>query len=211
MTGAACLWSAEAGKTPVPATPMQESIAHQRQAVSSMAVSLEAQRRSLETQLGRQSSFFTLPPLPRLPASAVPAIEPVPPCTPLPAPELETLIGQAAQEQELEPNLLRSVIRQESGDRPCAVSPKGAMGLMQLMPATASQLGVQDPFDPEQNVDGGARLLKQLLKTYGGSLPLALGAFNAGSGRVNQSGGVPDLPETLNYIQRVLGSMQEPH
>ena len=90
---------------------------------------------------------------------------------------------QAARRQDLDEEVLRGVIQQESAFRPCAVSPKGAMGLMQLMPATASQLGVPNPFDPAANVDAGARFLKELLTRYGGDLPLALGAYNAGRPR----------------------------
>jgi len=192
-------------KPPTPETLMRESLARQRQAVASMAVSVEAQRRSLGKQLAQQppsSLFFTLPAL--LPPPVPPVSEPSFACPPLPASELDTLVDDAAQREALAPNLLRSVIRQESAARPCAVSSKGAMGLMQLMPATALQLGVADAFDPKENVDAGARLLKQLLKTYNGDVPLALGAFNAGPGRVKQAGGLPDIPETLDYVQKVL-------
>jgi soluble lytic murein transglycosylase-like protein len=116
-------------------------------------------------------------------------------------------VDDAALREDLEPDLLRSVIRQESAARPCAVSSKGAMGLMQLMPATAVELGVGNAFDPKENVDAGARLLKQLLKMYGGDVTLAVGAFNAGPGKVNQAGGLPDYPETLDYVQRVLSGL----
>ena len=122
----------------------------------------------------------------------------------MPPADLDSLIGDAARSQQLQPDLLRSVIQQESGARPCAVSSKGAMGLMQLMPATALDLGVRDAFDPKENIEGGARFLKQLLQMYGGDVSLALGAFNAGPGRVNRAGGVPDIPETVDYVQKVL-------
>jgi soluble lytic murein transglycosylase-like protein len=112
-------------------------------------------------------------------------------------------LADAANREHLQPELLRGVVQQESGFRPCAVSPKGAMGLMQLMPGTAAQLGVKNPFDPKENVDAGARFLKQLLDIYN-DLPMALGAYNAGPGRVNEAGGVPAIPETLNYIQRIM-------
>lgn len=188
-----------------------EAAVRQRQAVSAMAASLEVQRRSLQSQIGnlRSTSFFNLPPLPpvrRLPP-AVPVSEPLAACPPLAASELESLVDQAANREDLEPDLLRSVIRQESADRPCAVSRKGALGLMQLMPATALQLGVGDALDPKENVDAGAHLLKQLLKAYGGDVSLALGAFNAGPGKVNQAGGLPDYPETLDYVQKVLSAL----
>lgn len=180
------------------AKAMEQSVAKQRQAVVAMAGSLEAQRRSVQGQLSRMPthSFFQRPSV-SLPLAPLP-------CPPLAASELEPLVDQAAEQENLDPELLLSVIRQESAARPCAVSSKGAMGLMQLMPATALQLGVADAFDPKQNVNAGARLLKQLLQSYGGDLPLALGAFNAGPGKVNQAGGVPDYPETIDYVQKVL-------
>jgi soluble lytic murein transglycosylase-like protein len=81
------------------------------------------------------------------------------------------------------------------------------MGLMQLMPASASQLGVSNPFDPEANVDAGAKLLKELLTRYGGDLPLALGAYNAGPARVDAAAGVPGIPETQEYVKRILSGL----
>ena len=131
-----------------------------------------------------------------------PALE----CEQLPAGQLQAIVEDAAQREDLEPELLRGVIRRESAFSPCAVSPKGAMGLMQLMPSTAAELGVRDPFDPKQNVDGGAKLLRQLLSTFG-NLPMALGAYNAGSGAVNQAGGIPDFTETRSYIQSILSGL----
>lgn len=189
----------------------------QRQAVAQMSASIEAQHRALEAQIGPlpASGFFTLPPVPPLPRGAAPAppflpaagATPAASCPALPEPELDALVEQAALREDLAPDLLRSVIRQESAARPCAVSRKGAMGLMQLMPATALDLGVADAFDPKENVDAGAHFLKQLLRLYGGNLALALSAFNAGPARVNQTGGVPDLPETLDYVHKVLGAL----
>ena len=186
---------------------MAAAIARQRQAVASMAASIETQRQAVQKQGGPQPapSPFTLRPLPSLPDSPIPPMaEPVAACPPLPSSEIDSLVSQAARRENLAPELLLGVIRQESGARPCAVSPKGAMGLMQLMPATALQLGVTDAFDPKANVDAGARFLKQLLNLYGGDASLALGAFNAGPGRVNEAGGVPDFPETIDYVQKVL-------
>lgn len=191
-----------------------EAMELQRQAAARMSASLEAQHRALEAQLGTlpDSGFFTLPPVtplprrarslqPAPPASAAP---PAAPCPALPESELDTLVEQAALREDIEPGLLRGVIRQESSARPCAISPKGAMGLMQLMPATALDLGVADAFDPKENVDAGAHFLKQLLHLYGGNVALALSAFNAGPSRVNQAGGVPALPETIDYVQKIL-------
>ena len=186
-----------------------EAMELQRQAIARMTASLEAQHRAIQAQLGSlpASGFFSLPPLtplPRRAASLRPAAPPAAPCPALPAAELDDLVQQAALREDLDPDLLRGVIRQESAARPCAVSRKGAMGLMQLMPETALNLGVADAFDPKENVDAGAHFLKQLLRLYGGNVALALSAFNAGPGRVNQAGGVPALPETIDYIQKIL-------
>jgi soluble lytic murein transglycosylase-like protein len=203
---ASSLWAGDSVSPPDTGKPLVQALERQRQAVASMAASLAVQRRSVQAQVGQQprQSFFNLPPLPRVAASVPPPAEPVSDCPPLPSTELDSLIEHAAQREALLPDLLRGVIQQESAARPCAVSSKGAMGLMQLMPSTAQQLGVRDAFDPRENVDAGARFLKQLLNQYGGDVSLALGAFNAGPGRVNQAGGLPDFPETIDYVQKVL-------
>ena len=99
--------------------------------------------------------------------------------------------------------LVHALITQESGWNPRAISPKGAMGLMQLMPQTARSLNVKNPFDPAQNVDAGVRHLKSLLESYGGDVNLTLAAYNAGSGAVARSAGVPHYAETQNYVRRI--------
>ncbi len=103
-----------------------------------------------------------------------------------------------------------AVVSVESGFRPQAVSPKGAQGLMQLMPRTASSLGVADAFDPAQNLDGGTRHLGQLLTLYGGDLVRALAAYNAGEGAVVRHGGVPPYRETRAYVKKVLEQYRGP-
>ena len=120
------------------------------------------------------------------------------------APELapEQLANAAAAKYGLPPSLVRSVMKAESGFQPRAVSPKGAVGLMQLMPGTAQTLGV-NPFDPAQNVDAGTRYLRALLEKYNGALRHALAAYNAGPAAVEKHGGVPPFAETLDYIRRV--------
>ena len=123
------------------------------------------------------------------------------------AQDLEQIIAQAARTYNLPPGLLRAVIQVESGGNPRAVSPAGAQGLMQLMPETARGLGVQDPFDPEQNVMGGARYLRQLLDRYGGDLDRALAAYNAGPGAVERYGGIPPYQETQTYVRKVKAAM----
>src|SRR5437879_4025701 len=120
-------------------------------------------------------TFFTLPPMPppamgAAPREMVPAIQPGLYCDPVSAADLAPVVLDAAQREGLEPRLLTAVIEQESAFRPCAVSGKGAQGLMQLMPATAEQFGVRDPFDINQHIGGGARLLKEQLARYSGAL-----------------------------------------
>jgi soluble lytic murein transglycosylase-like protein len=118
--------------------------------------------------------------------------------------ELRALVEQAARRRGLDPALVLAVVAVESGFRPDAVSPKGAQGLMQLMPRTAASLGVEDAFDPEQNLDAGVRHLESLLKLYDGNLTRALAAYNAGQGAVARHGGVPPYRETREYVRRVL-------
>jgi hypothetical protein len=117
--------------------------------------------------------------------------------------DIDTAIEQAAARHNVDPNLVRAVVKVESNFNPNAVSRKGAMGLMQLMPSTARQLKVRNPFDPEQNVDAGVRHLKQLLESYGGDVKLSLAAYNAGAGAVARSSGVPHYAETQNYVRRI--------
>jgi soluble lytic murein transglycosylase-like protein len=118
--------------------------------------------------------------------------------------EIRALAETAARRHGLDPDLVMAVAQAESGLQPTAVSRKGAQGLMQLMPATAASLGVSDPFDPAQNLDGGARHLGSLLQRYDGDLKRALAAYNAGEGAVAKHGGVPPYPETRSYLRTVL-------
>jgi len=115
----------------------------------------------------------------------------------------EKLVREAADRHKVDPALVRAVIETESNWNPMAKSHKGAMGLMQLIPSTATRFGVNDAFSPRQNVDAGVHYLKTLLERYGGNLDLALAAYNAGEGAVDRAHGVPAYRETRNYVQRV--------
>lgn len=134
-----------------------------------------------------------------------------PACDPLADTVTTPLIDGAAQEQGVDTKLLRAVMDQESGFRPCAISAKGAQGLMQLMPGTAQELNVADPFDPKQSIDGGAKYLKQLLDKYKGDIPQALAAYNAGPTATDQAKGVPDIPETRSYVDAILQKLGIKH
>jgi soluble lytic murein transglycosylase-like protein len=119
------------------------------------------------------------------------------------------IIDAAARQNEVDPQLVSAMINQESGFRADAVSKAGAMGLMQLMPDTAKSLGVTNPFDPAQNVQGGTALLRNLLDRYHGQLDLALAAYNAGPAAVDKYGGVPPYPETEAYVRNIMASYRE--
>lgn len=123
--------------------------------------------------------------------------------------DLAALATAAARRHNLDPDLVLALVQVESAFRPDAISPKGAQGLTQLMPATARELGVKDAMDPEQNLDGGARYLRQLLTRYGGDVKRALAAYNAGPGAVDRHQGVPPFRETRQYVRRVLGKYQD--
>ena len=118
--------------------------------------------------------------------------------------DLNAVVNAASDRYRLDPDLVNSVIKAESGFNVRAVSPKGAQGLMQLMPGTASQLGVPNAFDPQANVDGGARYLRELLERYNFDLVKALAAYNAGTKRVEQYGGLPPYNETRAYVRRIV-------
>jgi soluble lytic murein transglycosylase-like protein len=185
---------------------MEASLASQRAAALDTADSLALQRASVEKQTGQpgQKGFFVLARPARLGAAAALVSGA---CEPLPEPDVDALVERAAKSQDLDETLLRGVMRQESAFRPCAVSQKGAMGLMQLMPVTARQLGVPNPFDPAANTDAGAKFLKELLVRYGGDMSLALGAYNAGPSEVDAAGGLPAIPETQDYVKRILSAL----
>jgi soluble lytic murein transglycosylase-like protein len=192
------------------------SVERQRASVERQRRTVEEQRTSIETQraaAGRQREASR-------PAAVVytPVVQPAATaswevagdtdCRRIPPAEIGDYVEQVARRESLAPELLHVVIARESSFQPCAVSHKGAMGMMQLMPATAADLGVANPFDAEENIDGGARYLSYLLQRFGGDLKLALAAYNAGPRRVDDHRGVPPIPETVSYVSSILRQLR---
>jgi hypothetical protein len=132
-----------------------------------------------------------LPPAPRLPSA--PAVDK----------DIQQLVDDAARRHNVDPLLVNSVIRVESGFNPAAVSSKGAQGLMQLIPATARRFGVDDPFDPKKNIEGGVKYLEYLQSLFPNDLNLTIAAYNAGEGAVFHYNSIPPYPETVAYVDRV--------
>ena len=146
------------------------------------------------------------------PADPVPATALSSPAQPAPmisATAIAEAVERAAAQHSLPSALIHSVIKVESNYNPAAVSSKGALGLMQLIPSTARRFGVLDAFDPADNIQGGAKYLRYLLDLYGGDYPLALAAYNAGEGAVAKYGTVPPYPETQNYLKLVARQLRE--
>lgn len=122
---------------------------------------------------------------------------------------MDSIFEKASQQYDIPADLLKAVAKAESNFNTSVVSPSGAMGVMQLMPKTAEYLGVNDPFDAEQNIMGGAKYLSGLINKYDGNTTLALAAYNAGSGNVAKYGGVPPFKETQNYIEKIMSYAKE--
>ena len=174
----------------------------------------ELQRASVQKQISSvQKQRETVKPQRPEPAQTIqPVIAPLgpprpPACPPMDGTELNRMIEGPAAAGQVEPEIVREVARQESAFRPCAVSAKGAEGLMQLMPATQAMLGVGNPYDPEESLWAGAKLLKTLLTRYDGNVALALSAYNAGPARVDAADGVPSITETQNYVSTIMGRL----
>ena len=198
-------WAVLSAQSDPPAQAPGQQPPVQATVPSSMADSIAKQRAAALKQV---AAVMGKAPVPAASFFTVPWVEtPVPfnspPCDPMPTAELDKLVEENSQQQGVKPELIRAVIAEESGARPCAVSSKGAQGLMQLMPATSEQFGVKDPFDPHQSVEAGTKLLKQLLTKYNNDVSLALAAYNAGESRVDKDGAVPQIPETQNYVNDI--------
>ena len=199
----ATLWAADgtvagdAARRPVHMTSVVRSDPKTGKLVRSVVVTAKpvAERKVSETVVAPRVVETAAPP-----AAAQPAA--------LPA-NLQDAVNRIAGQHGLPPELLHSVIKVESNYNPYAVSPKGAMGIMQLIPATARRFGVEDVFDPVENIEGGARYLAYLLELYGGNYPLALAAYNAGENAVAKYGAVPPYAETQNYIKMVARQLEE--
>ena len=174
--------------TPKPPETFQSAMEKQR---ASIAIQRETVRKQMEMAVHAQED-------------ETPAAD----CPPIADPELTPMIESAAKQHQVEPKLIRSVIEQESAFHACAISPKGAKGLMQLMPATIDQFKVDDAFDPQQNIEAGATYLRQLMDKYKGDLKLALAAYNSGPATVDKTGAVPDIKETQDYVEGVMKKMR---
>lgn len=172
----------------------------QRQSLEKQRVAVRQQVR-LQDDGGSTDSFILLPALPPLAHADCPSLD---------AEQIDNLITAAAKRYSVPNRLIRAVMRQESAFHPCAVSVKGAQGLMQLMPATAFQLRVADPFDPVQNVMGGTAYLKQLLNRYRGDLRLTLVAYNAGANRADQLIPAEYPVETQGYLANIFAELETP-
>jgi soluble lytic murein transglycosylase-like protein len=204
--------SAAMAQTPAAPAPKAAPAAPALSPAEAMRASIEKQRAAIEKQRQAARQQAESAGVWLKPGDPPPPIgnEPVAPqanCEPLEDAVVAPLIETTAKLVELQPELLRAVMERESGLRPCAVSSKGAQGLMQLMPDTALELGVGNPFDPKESLSGGAKFLKQLMDKYKGDLTKVLGAYNAGSAAVDQADGIPDIPETKDYVDSILKKM----
>jgi soluble lytic murein transglycosylase-like protein len=202
-----------AGQPPAADEAFVRSIERQKEAIRAMEQAVRQQLASVQLQK-RASERADAPPAAASQADSAAPADPVDdaslvntPCPPVERQQIAPIVQEAARRAALDEAVVWAVIEKESGFDPCAVSPKGALGLMQLMPDTARELGVSDVFDPEQNILGGARFLRRLLDRYRGDLALALGAYNAGPSAVDAAGGLPPFPETLSYVRWILSRL----
>jgi soluble lytic murein transglycosylase-like protein len=191
--------AAMAQTAPPPADPATP--AAPRSAAELMRASVEKQRASVRKQARSAGAKM-------IPWTPSPFFDSEPACDPIASDVVTPLIESSAKANELPDAMVRAVIEQESAFRPCAVSRKGAQGLMQIMPETATELNVKDVFDPKENIAAGAKYLKQLLEKYKGDNKLALAAYNAGPAAVDAAKGVPDIQETRDYVDAILKKLK---
>jgi soluble lytic murein transglycosylase len=128
---------------------------------------------------------------------------------PSPETDYEYIIREKSAKYEIEPSIIKALINAESGWNPKAVSNKGAIGLMQLMPSTASEMNINNPYDPEENIEGGTRYLRMMLNRFNGDLDLALAAYNAGPATVEKNRGIPAFTETKKFVKKVLSKSRD--
>lgn len=196
------------GSASTPIQPIQEAVA--RSPIASPAAAdgnVPALAEAGAEQKVARTGFYTTP-WPASPDFHMPNVQvETGGCDAMGESDINPLIKAASTKNQIDPSLLRAVMVQESAFRPCAVSTAGAMGLMQIMPETADELRLADPFDPAANVDAGARYLKQMLDRYHGNTAVALAAYNAGPGRTDKANGVPQIPETIGYVSRILSNI----
>ena len=197
-----------APRLPAPISQTQDARSQAERVRAAMGGSLEKQRASVQIQ-ARSVGASTTPWIGNSAASTSSMPMPQTFCEAIAQPEMIRMIDGVAGRQNIDPSIVREVARQESGFRPCAVSSKGAAGLMQLMPSTQAQFQVHNAFDAQESLEAGAKLLKQLLDRYHGDLSLALGAYNAGPYRVDKAGGIPDIPETKHYVSTIMDRLDQ--
>jgi soluble lytic murein transglycosylase-like protein len=188
---------------PAPVVPSKPTVTKMT-AIERQLMSVERQRAAIQQNYpapfaGMGQNMASAPPM------APPAD-----CPPVTPAEVKPIIAREAEKHKLDTRLVQAVVETESAYSPCAVSSAGAMGLMQLMPATAESLQVTDPFDPNQNITAGTAFLKQMLERYGGDVAKALAAYNAGPARVDAAGGIPAIPETQEYVRKIMGKITAP-
>lgn len=201
----AAVWAQDASAKRVespPPTPLPVK----EHAIQRQMQSLDRQRQSIEKQWAAAQRQY-----PALFVASQLATAPAPPdCEAAKPADVRALIEKESAKQKIDPKVVQAVVEAESAYVPCAVSPVGAMGLMQLMPATADELGVTDPYNAEQNVAAGTQYLKLMLDRYGGDLTKALAAYNAGPSRVDAAKGIPPIPETQEYVRKIMGKISPP-
>lgn len=196
-------------------SPQEAAIARQRAAIEKQKEALAGASGSLTNQrasIEKQKVSVARQPASKWEPTTAPAFDSSPvasaDCAPMEESQLGPIVSRAAEQNSIMPALLRAVISQESGAKPCAVSRAGAQGLMQLMPDTAAGFNVGNPFDPQENVFAGSKFLRLLLDKYNGDVPMALGAYNAGPARVDAAGGIPAIRETQNYVNSIMRKIQ---